>query len=86
MPERLNRLIVYPFPWYGRTIWTMIKLFVDKRTQDKVIVFPPTEGVNSLGGTVPEELGKYVPLDEVPICCGGTCTDPPFDILSSLTD
>lgn len=35
-PERLKRLILFPFPWYGRAIWGVVKVFVDKRTQDKV--------------------------------------------------
>jgi hypothetical protein len=32
-PERLKRLIMYPFPWYGRALWSVLKMFVDKRTQ-----------------------------------------------------
>lgn len=31
-PERLKRLIIFPFPSYGKAIWSMIKWFVDPRT------------------------------------------------------
>ena len=39
-PERLKRLVIYPFPWFGRALWTVIKMFVDKRSQDKVVLLP----------------------------------------------
>ena len=42
-PERLKRLVIYPFPWFGRALWSVIKMFVDKRTQDKVVLLPGTE-------------------------------------------
>ena len=41
-PERLKRLVIYPFPWFARAMWGIIKLFVDKRTQDKVVLIPGT--------------------------------------------
>ena len=37
-PERLKRLAIFPFPWYGRAIWSILKVFVDKRTQNKVML------------------------------------------------
>ena len=37
-PERLRRLIIYPFPWFGRAIWQVIRPFMDPRTADKVIL------------------------------------------------
>ena len=39
-PERLKRLVIYPFPWFGRALWGVIKMFVDKRSQDKVVLLP----------------------------------------------
>jgi hypothetical protein len=39
-PERLKRLIIYPFPWFGRAMWGIIRMFVDKRSQDKVVLLP----------------------------------------------
>lgn len=41
-PERLKKLVIYPFPWFARAMWGIIKLFVDKRTQDKVVLIPGT--------------------------------------------
>lgn len=42
-PERLKKLVIYPFPWFARAMWGIIKLFVDKRTQDKVVLIPGTQ-------------------------------------------
>ena len=42
-PERLKRLVIYPFPWFGRALWSVIKMFVDKRSQDKVVLLPGTD-------------------------------------------
>jgi hypothetical protein len=41
-PERLKKLVIYPFPWFARAMWGVIKLFVDKRTQDKVVLITGT--------------------------------------------
>ncbi len=86
MPERLNRLIIYPFSWYGRTLWQCIKVFIDPRTQDKVLLFAAPDAPTIPPGCtrVPEEVAKYINLDDIPVCCGGTNTDPPIDILSTL--
>ena len=37
-PERLKRLVLYPFPWWARTIWSMVGVFLDKRTAEKVVL------------------------------------------------
>jgi hypothetical protein len=90
MPERLNKLIIYPFMWYGRAIWNFIKVFIDKRTQDKVVLLAENSSwsSSSSGGSsgcrVPQEVSKYIYLEDIPVCCGGTNTDPPLDILSTL--
>ena len=39
-PERLKRLVIYPFPWLSRALWGIIKMFMDKRTQEKVVLIP----------------------------------------------
>lgn len=82
-PERLKRLIIYPFPWYGRAIWSMAKVFIDKRTQDKVTLLADTTA-SAASGNPPEELFKYVPQDEIPLCCGGTDSRSMRDLLSTL--
>lgn len=85
MPERLNKLIIYPFMWYGRAIWNFIKVFIDKRTQDKVVLLAESSSWGgSNGSRVPQEVSKYIYLEDIPVCCGGTNTDPPLDILSTF--
>lgn len=87
MPERLNKLIIYPFMWYGRAIWNFIKVFIDKRTQDKVVLLAENSswsGGTSGGSRVPQEVSKYIYLEDIPVCCGGTNIDPPLDILSTF--
>jgi hypothetical protein len=80
-PERLRRLAIFPFPWYGRAIWGMLKMFVDKRTQDKVLLL-------SKGGEkqLPAELQEYLDITQVPEFMGGTCKDPIVDLLDTLQD
>lgn len=47
-PERLKRLIIYPFPWYARAMWAMVKPFVDRRTQEKVVLLSDTGATGTL--------------------------------------
>lgn len=47
-PERLKRLVIYPFPWFARALWGIIKMFVDKRTQDKVVLISGARKTTSL--------------------------------------
>lgn len=82
-PERLKRLILFPFPWWARTIWSMVKVFVDKRTQDKVILL---SGDMDAGAPAPKELFEYVDPNEVPKSCGGTDTRQLFDLLSTIPE
>lgn len=78
-PERLRRLVIFPFPWYGRAIWSVLKVFVDKRTQDKVLLLSC-----SAKAGIPEELKKFVDPKSMPTFCGGTCTDPIPDLSLTL--
>jgi hypothetical protein len=78
-PERLKRLILYPFPWWGRTIWNMVSLFLDKRTADKVVLLS-----GDLKGPPPKELFEYVAASEIPISCGGIDGRPTPDMVSTL--
>ena len=72
-PERLKRLAIYPFPWYGRAIWSILKVFVDKRTQGKVMI-----------GPTPEEMIDIVDPECVPVVCGGRCHDAVLDLRLTL--
>jgi hypothetical protein len=87
MPERLNRLILYPTAWYGAFLWSCIKVFVDVRTQEKVLLLGSGEVVeekDSKREFVPKTIDQYVDLTTVPVRCGGTNIDPPLDLMKSF--
>lgn len=73
-PERMKRLILWPFPWYGRAIWSCIKMFVDKRTQEKIILIP------SSGSSLPSELTEIISEDDMPCCIGGKNSEEIFPL------
>lgn len=77
-PERLKRLAIYPFPWYGRAIWAMVRVFVDKRTQDKVLLVPHS------GKGLPPEITAIVDPSQIPESCGGTDTRAIIDVGSTF--
>jgi len=82
-PERLKRLAMYPFPWYGRAIWSLVKVFVDKRTQDKVmLISSKTDAANP----IPVELRDILDIEKVPECLGGKCKEPIINLLDTLDD
>jgi hypothetical protein len=58
-PERLKRLIIYPFPWYGRAIWSVVRMFVDPRSQDKVLLLSSSSSFSFGAATAypPQLLG-----------------------------
>eukprot|EP01040_Poterioochromonas_malhamensis_P011185 gene11185-12186_t len=78
-PERLKRLAIFPFPWYGRAIWGVLKVFVDKRTQDKVMLL--SKGSDK---GIPPELADVLDINQVPEFMGGTCKTPIIDLLETL--
>lgn len=80
-PERLKRLILYPFPWWGRTIWSMVCVFLDKRTADKVVLL---SGDVSAKAGPPKELFDFVDAREIPTCCGGVDNRPLVDMTATL--
>ena len=77
-PERLRRLVLYHFPLFGRVVWSIVKVFVDKRSQDKVILLT---GVN---GELPQQLLNYVDRRAIPQCCGGLDTTPVRDVIGDI--
>eukprot|EP01031_Cornospumella_fuschlensis_P022976 gene22976-27957_t len=80
-PERLKRLVLFPFPWYGRAIWGVAKVFVDKRTQDKVhLLVPPASS------PLPPELLEYVDVNSMPEFVGGKSTEGIVDLLDTLNE
>ena len=80
-PERLKRLILYPFPWWGRTIWSVVSMFVDKRTQEKVVLL---SGDITGQAPPPKELFDYVDPREIPTICGGVDKRPIVNIMDTL--
>ena len=84
-PERLRRLVLYPFPLFGRVVWSIVKLFVDKRSQEKVVLLP-----GDGDGNLPEQLLNYVDRSAVPQCCGGldlcAVEDTMADIIARAND
>jgi hypothetical protein len=77
----LKRLAIFPFPWYGRAIWGVLKVFVDKRTQDKVMLLSKATEKG-----LPQELLDCMDLNQMPEFVGGTCKDPIIDLLDTLED
>ena len=70
---------MYPFPWYGRAIWSLVKVFIDKRTQDKALLIG-----DSGKREIPPELASYVDPDNIPECCAGNCKEPILDLMTTL--
>lgn len=60
----------------------MVKMFVDKRTQEKVVLL---SGDMSGQQPPPKELFEYVDPREIPKCCGGADTRPTIDPMTTLT-
>lgn len=71
-PERLERLIIYPFPWFGRAIWSVAKTFMDQRTVDKVVLL--AQGPDG-EYACPPKISEYVDIENVPVLCGGRCNE-----------
>jgi hypothetical protein len=56
-----------------------LKVFVDKRTQDKVML------ISSSGSSgIPSDLKEFIDPKEMPEFCGGTCTRPIINLLDTL--
>jgi hypothetical protein len=70
-PERLERLIIYPFPWFGRAIWSVAKTFIDQRTVDKVLLL--AQGPDG-EYACPPRIAEFIDFTDVPIVCGGKCS------------
>jgi hypothetical protein len=68
---------------YGRAIWGVVKVFVDKRTQDKVMLLSSTSSSNN---NLPPELLQYMDPGNMPEFVGGTCKEPIVDLLDTLED
>lgn len=64
-PEQMGSMMVINTPLLFRTIWKVLKRWMDKRTQEKIIV---------LGTKFREHLFELCPTDSIPAHFGGSCT------------
>ena len=69
-PERLDKFILYPFPWWGRAIWSFFSAFIDSRTQSRVNLYS-----DGGGDTIPKEILQHISLEDIPQCMGGAGAD-----------
>ena len=72
--------MIFPFPWYGRAIWGVVKVFVDKRTQEKILL------LSSSGSGIPSELSEIVDPKDIPECCGGQSKENIVELMNTLED
>lgn len=77
-PERMKAAYIFPFPFFGRVIWSVVKVCMDKRTQDKIHCL----GYDKAG--VPPEILSVVDIEQMPAICRGNSKIPPKDLLASL--
>lgn len=47
-PETLKAFYVLGANWFYRAMWSVVKIFVSKRTEDKIHLLPEVEGTMSL--------------------------------------
>ena len=64
-PERLDRIFIVNAPVFFSAAWAIIKLWLDKRIQEKV---------NVLGSDFKCVLLKHIDHDSLPSFLGGSCT------------
>jgi hypothetical protein len=58
-----------------------MKVFIDKRTQDKVMLLS-----DASNGVLPVQLQEILNIDQVPECIGGKSKVPMFDLISTFKD
>ena len=64
-PEMLGKMTIVNVGFFFRAIWTLVKSFLDQKTQDKISL---------LKSNYKEDLLKLVDEDKLPKFFGGTCT------------
>ena len=80
-PERLAKFMLYPFPWWGRAIFSVVSVFLSKRMQERVHLVS--------GGdheTTPPEMDKFIHRDNVPLFLGGKGDDVQGQSFLTLLD
>lgn len=64
-PERLDKVVIYPVPLVVSPLWWGVQSFLDTVTRDKVILLYG-EGTFECGVPLPDGLGEYVEMDQLP--------------------
>lgn len=65
-PEILGKMFILNSGWMFKGIWSVVKGWIDKKTQDKIII---------VSGSGKKELLEHIDADKLPDFLGGTCTD-----------
>lgn len=65
-PEMAHKVVIINSGYFFTGLWNVIKLFLNKLTQEKITIM----GSNYMG-----ELSKFVSPENLPVCIGGSCTE-----------
>jgi hypothetical protein len=65
-PEILGKMFILNSGWMFKGIWSVVKGWIDKKTQNKIII---------VSGSGKKELLEHIDEDKLPDFLGGTCTD-----------
>ena len=79
-PERMQAAYIFPFPFFGRVIWSVVKVCMDPRSQEKIKCL----GFDKPG--LPPEVLAVIDIDQVPMICGGKSTVEPMDLIATLAE
>ncbi|WJX16778.1 hypothetical protein P8452_06767 [Trifolium repens] len=74
-PERLAKCYILHMPWFFVSVWRLVSTFLDKATQDKIVIISnedeKKEFISDVGEDIlPEEYGgraKLVPIQDVEV-------------------
>ncbi|WJX10354.1 hypothetical protein P8452_01090 [Trifolium repens] len=74
-PERLAKCYILHMPWFFVSVWRLVSTFLDKATQDKIVIISnedeKKEFISEVGEDIlPEEYGgraKLVPIQDVEV-------------------
>ena len=61
-----------------------MKVFVDKRTQNKVLLVSGGGGKGP--AALPAEVREFIDPAQIPSCCGGSNEEPIVDLLAELSE
>ena len=65
-PETLGKMFILNSGWMFKGIWSVVKGWIDKKTQNKIVI---------VSGSGKKELLAHIDEDKLPDFLGGKCTD-----------